>query len=576
MRRLPPTCSQALEATVVDSCRGGSAGCDGLIVPPQPHPIMPVHDDTFTVIEAIKELGISVSIAERGRGGMLYLVYYLPGGRRRTKSTRTRDLERAREVAREFAVALAHRIATARLKGEQEAVAAARQDAMTLGEAFDLFRQLPSGLPRRKRKNAAKYDRVMRVTEAIWGRDCRIATLNDDAVQTWVDTLRQGGFYVESRSGKSELCHGVADRTIRGYWVHLKAIVKWVSRQKIPGTQTRYLSANPLDDVDEPPATVPEQEMPIASHERYEATLRFLRHSRQGDGNEWKKAMLAAALAIARYTGRRRGAIAQLQCGDILLTRAQVEATLLRYGRPRAWADAWPYGAIVWRWQSDKKRRGAIIPICRDLCVVLRWYMRSLAMRGHPVTGDAPLFPGRNPAQHIRADTLNRWLRKAEVAMRDELRDRDPTHRLLLELDAAESFDRRGRKWEWRWHAYRRLWRTERSSKGFHDKLVAACGGWKYQTRDVVNQGYLQFPDPRDWYACVVNDPDLLGWRQDMNHDPVELVRMIRGLPANAQAELYRALGLNAPAITPVRHTGVGRRGDSQGNTRRYRSARSR
>lgn len=77
---------------------------------------------------------------------------------------------------------------------------------------------------------------------------------------------------------------------------------------------------------------------PIASHARFLATLG---HADAVDPT----GALGCVLSLARYTGRREGAICGLWASDVLRTRDQLRAALAAEGMDAGLAEHMPHGA---------------------------------------------------------------------------------------------------------------------------------------------------------------------------------------------------------------------------------------
>jgi integrase len=139
---------------------------------------------------------------------------------------------------------------------------------------------------------------------------------------------------------------------------------------------------------------------------------------------------LSALIVLARSTGRRLSAILGLRWDDIDFAS----------------------GRIRWRADTDKLRRTSVVPASR---VALEALARFRA--AHPGVGEVAIFlhpkqkrqRGRPVDRHLAAY----WLKRA------------------YELSGLEKPDGS------LWHAFRRMWATER--KNLPVKDVAAAGGWK-------------------------------------------------------------------------------------------------
>ena len=194
---------------------------------------------------------------------------------------------------------------------------------------------------------------------------------------------------------------------------------------------------------------------PIASQARYLATVAV--------ANEVDpEGRLKCMLAIARYSGRRTNAICRLRVSDLLLSPDAVLGALASHGRDETRAAHYPFGGIVWRGETDKQGINRISPISERCRSAIDDYLAN-----SPRIGDVPLFP--SPAdltKPIRKDLAGIWLVRGEkLAGQPKLENG-------------------------RWHAYRRLWATERKDLPLAD--VARAGGW---SDTQVLQSLYQLPD---------------------------------------------------------------------------------
>lgn len=142
-------------------------------------------------------------------------------------------------------------------------------------------------------------------------------------------------------------------------------------------------------------------------------------------------------------------AIRLLHASDVLLTESQITGALARAGMDLGRVRAMPYGAIRWRGETDKTGTEWITPIAPVVRAELEDYLRQ-----NPRVGEAWLLPyPRLEAQPVGETTLHEWYYQAEN---------------LAELPKME----RGA-----FHAYRRLWATERKHLPAAD--AAEAGGWR-------------------------------------------------------------------------------------------------
>jgi integrase len=188
----------------------------------------------------------------------------------------------------------------------------------------------------------------------------------------------------------------------------------------------RLLDLNPLSGIRG--GREPNPRRPIATWDRFVATRQAIRELLQGAGTEYERRRWASvdlALVLAEGTGRRLGAIRQLQWNDV----------------------DWDHKTIRWRAESDKKRREWVVPVPDVLLAELRRVQRHLGVVGGLV------FPSqRRPETPMSRHEFQLWLKAAEVRAG------------LPKLEGGL------------WHPYRRKWATERKQLPITD--VAAAGGW--------------------------------------------------------------------------------------------------
>jgi integrase len=166
---------------------------------------------------------------------------------------------------------------------------------------------------------------------------------------------------------------------------------------------------------------------------------------------------LRTLITLARGTGRRLSAVLGLWWKDIDFDE----------------------GTIRWRAEHDKLRRTSVVPAARATLEELR---RFRALR--PGVGESPLFPHprskMHSGGHVSRHLAAYWLKRA------------------YELSGAPKSDGS------LWHAFRRLWATERKQLPVKD--VAAAGGWKdittliecyQQPDDLTLRAVVEFMPPQ-------------------------------------------------------------------------------
>ena len=167
--------------------------------------------------------------------------------------------------------------------------------------------------------------------------------------------------------------------------------------------------------------------------------------------------MLHTLIVLASGTGRRLSAVLNLRWEDV-----DFNARTIR-----------------WRAEHDKLRKTSVVPVSTEVLSELRQHRSE-----QPGVGASLLFPhprqGRRPGQPVTRHLAAYWLKRA------------------YDLCGAPKPDGS------LWHAFRRLWATDRKSLPVKD--VAAAGGWKdvttlidcyQQPDDETLRAVVEFKRPR-------------------------------------------------------------------------------
>jgi integrase len=239
----------------------------------------------------------------------------------------------------------------------------------------------------------------------------------------------------------------VGARSIANDLFQLFKAIRWgMETYRRNGERELWVERRPLILTYRPP-TNPNPRRPVATQERYDATMAVASQVASA---------LPCVLALARHTGRRIGAICALRLRDLRL----------------APTDVAPWGAIVWPADTDKRGREWEAPLNRPARDALDAWL------AHDDAGDDHLFPHPDDnARPIDKDVASGWLRRAESLAR------------LPKLDRGV------------WHPYRRLWASERRHLSPID--VAAAGGWG-DTRTLERT--YQHADARGVLRTALND----------------------------------------------------------------------
>lgn len=393
----------------------------------------------------VEESGIHVRIFQR-RGR--YWLDVRNGEDRRRVSAKTTERSQAEINAR----SLAREIATRQLLGVSP-------DTLTLGQIFKAYDEHRGSKFEREQWLKAIKTRTRLFLEA-WGADMPVVSISQTSVDSY--SAKRRADYVEKQRAEQavrattrtemktvgkkpsrqptlvlrELRDGAIDPDFR--W--LSSVFNWATRHRLSSGK-RLLTVNPLHDCKWPREKSENIRRPPATHDRYVRTLA------QCDKLD-PSGRFRVALTLARYTARRIDAILHLRASDILLRKRQIRAALAEAGQDEGLAEKMKNGAIRWRRQYDKQRIERITPIAQVVKEELEAYLKRQKR-----IGDAFLLPAADdPDLPLPRSTATKWLEQAER---------------LADLPKL-----RGGLW----HAYRRLWATER--KHLPDVDVAEAGGW--------------------------------------------------------------------------------------------------
>ncbi len=370
--------------------------------------------------KSIDESGVALTIYERAGSDALWYSVTVDG-RRVRRSLKTSDRKAAEARAR----AIAKGLAEVQLTGTDSR-------RLTLGAVFRAYFRIKGPTLSESWRGMAEARR--RFFLEAWGDDQVVLDVSQSNVDAYCQARRSGRIGSRAKGTPK----GVRDGTLDGDFRWLSSVFNWARKHKEGGR--RLLPENPLHDATWPKEQNPRR--PVASHQRFEATMAHV-------GAVDAEGRLRAILALARYTGRREGAICALRTSDVLRTPDQVRNALAGAGMDERLAEHMPHGAVRWSEESDKMGFLTISPVSERARLELDAYLRA-----HPRVGDVPLFPAPgDPASNIRPDVAKKWLLKAEKLAG------------LPKLKGGL------------WHPYRRLWASER--KHLPDVDVAVAGGWK-------------------------------------------------------------------------------------------------
>ncbi len=398
----------------------------------------------------VETAGVHVRLFKRGAQ---YWLDVRDGENRQRVSAKTSD----RSTAEANAKALGEAIARQKLFG-------VTPDTLTLGQLFDAYERHKGSALTGQYKRAAKT-REGRFL-ASWGPSMHVLAISQTSVDSYSAERRRAFIAAQQRAYATKEARRLAahrrmhgadaalppsptptfrelrDGAIEPEFRWLSSVFNWACKHKLSDGR-RLLSVNPLHDCKWPH----EQNIrrPVASHDRFTRTL-------EQCGTVDAMGRLRLALILARYTARRIDAILHLRASDVLRSRDSIRAVLAELGENEGLADAMTHGAIYWRAEHDKQGRDRVTPISATVRAEIDAYLKA-----NPRVGTAPLLPSVEtpadaPELTLPRTTATKWLARAErLAALPKLRGG-------------------------LWHAYRRLWSTER--KHLPDVDVAEAGGW--------------------------------------------------------------------------------------------------
>ena len=305
---------------------------------------------------------------------------------------------------------------------------------ITLGRVLAAYFQLKATTLSPKWRAAAEMRRDLFLRSM--GAEQPVQDISEVHVERFCQERRSNRLAPDRQGRKIK---AVRDGTLDGDFRWLSSVFNWARKHKRGGQG--LIKDNPLRDLSWPKEKNPRK--PIARHDRYVSTLA------EADAVD-PRGRLRCILALARYAGRREGAICALRQSDVLRTPEAVRVALADAAMDERKAEHMPHGAIRWSEASDKVGYLFVSPLSQSAREELDRYLLPMLP---PSSEDVPLFPSDDDATiSIRTDVASRWLLKAEA-------------RAGLPKIRGGIF-----------HPYRRLWATER--KHMPDVDVAAAGGW--------------------------------------------------------------------------------------------------
>ena len=286
----------------------------------------------------------------------LFQIEWRENGRRRTRSLRHRDRQRAKRQA--DAVSAGFR--SPDLNGKAEA------EPLTLANLFGIYGEevTPTKVARVRQRDRA----ATRMFLDFLGPDRRPETLSR---RDWDRFIR------ERRAGRAGLSgKPVGDRTVECDLKFLLAVLNWATKSKDEYGRL-LLDRNPLRSLRTPKEKNPTRV--ILSDEEYRAVLQVSQRV------DWR---FHVALVLAHETGHRIGAIRQLRWVDIDFE-----------GR-----------TILWRAEHEKTGFEHRTPATTQAVAAL-----GFARRANPGNGDGPVLPApQDPSKCVSRPRAYVWWKRAE------------------------------------------------------------------------------------------------------------------------------------------------------------------
>jgi integrase len=407
---------------------------------------------------SIGERGARVRLFQKTKDGVFYRATWVrsddprePCGRRNVRSLGTRDRNHAERLGRALLAAL--------LAGDPPLA----PEVLTLAHLWERYRESAGFLDNDRR---TQDDAAMRadVLIAYFGHDRDVATLTGKEQLAFEDVREHGGIRVvserirdDARESREWTTRAARPRTVEADLVLLHGMLKWATCERdVHGRP--LLAFHPLAGVRIDRERNPRR--PVATSERYERTrtaIQQLHADATSDRERRRWLKLDMALVLAKQTGRRLGAIRQLQWTDI----------------------GFDAGTIRWRAQTDKKGVEWVIPVPAAVLDALRQFRHRLGVISEWV------FPAEKDAkQAMGRDQFDAFLRIAESKAE------------LPKLDGGL------------WHPYRRGWATAKKHLPVVD--VANAGGWS--SPHTLLRCYQQ-PDNETLLAVMSDPTEVKMWR---------------------------------------------------------------
>lgn len=387
--------------------------------------------------------GKTVRIQQRRAGATFERVY---GNPESWGSLQTTDKGEAEERGKAFLRALVMAQAEAPKPKTDSAPAPVtppvpNTGGLTLGELWSRYSESATFSKNTEHTKEGDRSRI-RALLAGFGEDQLVSRLDGERVTQYLLDRAKGKIAYERPAAtaaggvKWHQAKPVGKRSQEADVRLLKTMVHWAL--DTCGPDGRYLlDVKPMRGFKAPRETSPER--PVASHERYVATMQALYEFAEETADAKTKHLwlsIRFALMLVTFTGRRVGAVLKMRWSDVDVSDGKFMEHALRFRR-----------------ENDKKDKLRYIPFVEQLEAIFDEAKRELGG-----DGDDPIFGQVNDrTKPLAADGVRKRLLEAEA------RAKQPKLKRGL------------------WHPYRRKWASERRHLPVKDVMEA--GGWDdYQT----------------------------------------------------------------------------------------------
>jgi len=293
-----------------------------------------------------------------------------------------------------------------------------------------------------RRSTRKMYRRTGKALVNFFGAERNPRDLMAQDLQGYLDAREKGAIDAHGRSRRHPEYNGApcGPRGRAKDLAYVRALYRWAMAQRDAAGRP-VIVVDPTVTMELPRKHKSKVRQPVATHERYEILrVKAEEHEmevRWEGSREATRSYVADVLDIVRGTGRRISEVCAIEQKDVHLEEDAIH------------------------WPGDKNKTGNETTVAINRTA--RQGAKRALERAKELAPFSPwLFPAPgDPREHVTKDLVSGWLRKVEEDAAEDLRKAGlpATHDGSL------------------WHAYRRLWATERKHLPLKD--VAAAGGWE-------------------------------------------------------------------------------------------------